>query len=38
VYDLNNNQVEEEEWVDDENDNREARMGDLDLNGEHQHA
>jgi len=41
LYDINNNQVEEEPFIDDENDgndNGEARMGDLDLNGEYQHA
>jgi hypothetical protein len=43
LYDLNN-QVEEEPFIYDDNDynegndNGEAGMGDLDLNGEHQHA
>ena len=34
LYDLNNNPIEEEEWEDD----GEAQMGNLDINGEHQHA
>jgi len=38
LYDLNNNLIEEEEWENDDNDNGEAQMGDLDINGEHQHA
>ena len=38
-YDLNNVRVEEEDFVDDENDEGVAhQMGDLDINGEHQHA
>ena len=38
LYDLNNNQIEEEEYEDDDNVNGEAQMGGLDLNGEYQHA
>jgi hypothetical protein len=38
LYDLNNNQIEEEEYDYDDNDNGAAQMGDLDINGEHQHA
>ena len=38
LYDLNNNPIEEEEWEDDENDDGASKMGDLDINGEHQHA
>ena len=38
LYDLNNrHQVEEEPFIYDDNDNGEAQMGDLDLNGEYQH-
>jgi hypothetical protein len=37
-FDLNNFQVEMEEFVEDDDDNRQEMMNDLDLNGEYQHA